>query len=198
MTKGMKIALAVAIVVLLGGIAAVIVVFTGSGSTDLTVDQQTNTTVEQPRVVNNNTNNTPPTTTDEPELLEETVEVDHSAAVLRLARSVVARYGSFSNQNNFENITSLEPFMTSDFQSRSAQYISENQANEAPEDYYGISTEVISLELVSLEEKTATVEVLAQRIEEEAGKDSNPFTQSAVVTFEQQNGDWLVDSISWK
>lgn len=198
MTRGMKIGIVVAIIVLLAGVGATVWV-TSQSSTDVTNTANTNTTntntgsVTNTTTVNTNTGDDDQVTTD-----DTTVEVDDSAAVLRLARSVVSRYGSFSNQNNFENITSLEPFMTADFQSRSADYISKNQASEDPGNYYGISTEVISLELTDLGESTATVDVVTQRIEETADTDPNIFNQTAEVEFEKVEGYWKVENITWK
>lgn len=198
MTRGMKIGMAIAGVVLVIGIVAVVWVSTRStGDTTTNTNTTTSNTNGGP-ITTVTTGNSNADTNKVVETREETVAIDDSASVLRLARSVVARYGSFSNQNNFENITSLEAFMTADFRARSAKYISENQADAEPAEYYGISTEVISLEMVSLEESTATVNVLSQRIEEKAGEDPSAFTQTAEVVFEKTNGDWLVDSITWQ
>ena len=198
MTRGMKIGIVVAVIVLLAGVGATLWVTSRSGE-ETTNTNTTTTNTNTGNITGGTINvNTGDDTEETTETVEETVEVDDSAAVLRLARSVVARYGSFSNQNNFENITSLEPFMTASFQASSATYISENQASEDPGNYYGISTEVISLELVSLEGDDAVVDVLTQRIEEKSNEDPAVFNQTAEVVFEKVEGYWKVDSITWK
>jgi hypothetical protein len=126
-------------------------------------------------------------------------ESDDQAALLRLARIFIERYGTFSNRNNFENITNLEPFMTDAFQKSSAKYISEQQDNGIPAEFYGVTTTVASLELVDYAaENSATVRVATRRVETKSTQDPTVFTQYAVVHFENVEGSWKVDSATWE
>jgi hypothetical protein len=120
-------------------------------------------------------------------------------SLLRLARIFAERYGTFSNRNNFDNITALEPFMTEAFRQQSAEYISDQQANGIPEEYYGITTTVASLELAEYTEgETATVRVATRRIETKSTQDPTVFTQYAQVHFENVSGSWKVSSANWE
>ncbi len=120
-------------------------------------------------------------------------------SILRLARIFVERYGTFSNRNNFENITSLEPFMTTRFQQESAEYISQRQSNGIPDEYYGITTTVASLQLEEfVEDEAATVRVATRRVETKSTQDPTVFTQYIQVQFKNVEGSWKVDSATWE
>ncbi|MFH1426301.1 MAG: hypothetical protein ABIG66_02600 [Candidatus Kerfeldbacteria bacterium] len=162
-------------------------------NTNTAVNQNTNTATN----TNQNTNtatNTNTNTNAGPVVVD-----DGSATVLRLARIYTERFGSFSNRNNFENITSLEPFMTDRLQKEMADFITENQKEGVPEEFYGITTTAISTELVSMKEnEKAVVRVGTSRVETVGGNDPKTFTQHAKVTFEQVEGNWKVDKYSWE
>lgn len=199
MSKGVKIGIIVVAVIIVAVGAWLLIVRWGLGNdtaSNNTNTANTNTSNTTSGTINTNSGtsaNTNTTTTP-----TETPVVDDSAAVLRLARIVVERYGSFSNQNNFENITSLEPFMTERFKKESADYITSNQADSQPSDYYGISTEVLSLEATKVEGNDATVMVTTQRIESKGNADPTKFNQTAEVRLEKVESNWKVDNITWK
>src|SRR3989339_1836021 len=125
--------------------------------------------------------------------------VNTKDSLLRLGRIVVERYGSFSNRNNFENITRLEPFMTEDFKKISIESIDEQQKQPQEEDFYGIATSAIAMDLTNFSAKeSAMVTVTTTRTESRANQDDNVFTQTAEVSFKYVSGNWKVDNITWK
>ncbi|MBI2410878.1 MAG: hypothetical protein HYV32_03250 [Candidatus Kerfeldbacteria bacterium] len=128
-----------------------------------------------------------------------TAQTTQEELVMRLARIVVERYGSFSNRNNYENITRLEPFMTEEFQQESLAFIEKNHTDGIPEDYYGISTTANSVELTAYTAKeSATARVGTRRVETKTNEDPRAFTQYALVDFLYVNGNWKVDNITWQ
>lgn len=138
---------------------------------------------------------TPTPTTDAVNVSEQTEQ----SQVLRLARIVIERYGSFSNRNNFENIRSLEPFMTEAFTKTSFDYISNNQEDGIGGDFYGVSTAAASLELSAFQEnQSAQVTVQTRRVETRAGQDNTQFNQTAVMEFQNVDGHWKVSGITWQ
>lgn len=201
MSKGVKIGIIVVAVIIVAVGAWLLIVRWGLGNDAASNNTNTTTTNTNTTSANGsatNTNGGASANTNTATEPAETRVVDDSAAVLRLARIVVERYGSYSNQNNFENITSLEPFMTQRFQKESAEFIAANQGASTTDDYYGISTTVLSLEATNLGDSTATVEVVTQRIESKGNDDPNKFNQTAVVTLEKVETNWKVDNITWK
>lgn len=157
-------------------------------NTGLPTDQPpTNTTSNQPNT------NTPVENTNANSAQNQEEEI------LRLARTFTERYGSYSNRNNFENITRLEAYMTEAFQKKSLEYIDANQQEGIPEEYYGISTTAVSLKLANYkEEASATVHVSTRRVETRSTQDPKIYNQDAVLEFKNVAGNWKVDSFTWK
>lgn len=195
MTSKMKwiLIISVAIVVLGGGAAWYLLTRPAATTPNLNTNTPTNTSLPVTNtapVPVDNTNTATPAARSEQE---------DKKSVLNLSRIFTERYGSYSNRNNFENITSLEPFMTQRFQTESLTYIAENQPQGIPEEYYGISTYVISLKLTSyVAKEAATVELITQREESTSTQDRKVTTQSVVVQLQSVSGAWKVDSITWK
>lgn len=183
-------------ILILIGVIGVIVYFTQvqqdeapdiTGTTDTTTPGTTTTTTPSgeagtPTVTSPNT---------------DTIPVDDENAALRLARTVVERYGTFSNENNYENITSIQPFLTERFQNATNQLIASDVRNEN-DAYYGITTSVLSVDIVSSSDESATVRVITQRVEQREGEENNVFTQEAVARLDRVDTGWKVDAIDWQ
>jgi hypothetical protein len=205
MSNRVRIILIISVIVLLG-LGAVAVWYFYSRTPEPT----TNGNVNVPENVNANTNepanNNQPVnngnvntgnTNEGPQTGES--EEDEEEMVLRLARIFTERYGTFSNRNNFENITNLEPFMTEKLRRESAEFISANQEGGVPEEFYGITTTVKSLEIVEFSSgERAVVVVGTQRIETKGSNDPKSFQQEATLEFLNVDGDWKVNAISFK
>ena len=123
--------------------------------------------------------------------------------LMRLASSFSERFGSFSNQSNFGNITDLKMFMSLRMQKWSDDFIEKQRKNSSSRDiYYSIMTKVVSKELIEMNDDTkkASVLIKTRRIES-IGSDSNSsdtFSQDMVINFVKEKGVWKVDSATWK
>ena len=97
--------------------------------------------------------------------LEEEREVRVSASdVTSLTKTFVTRYGSYSSEAECANLGDVLPLMTESFAATTQKMI---DGCEAPEEYYGVSTSIVT---VSVDEKdetagTAQVTVMTQREE---------------------------------
>jgi hypothetical protein len=135
--------------------------------------------------------------------LTTTATLDEKAVVsekLRQASIAFAeRYGSFSNQGNFENITDLYSVMSASFESSQKQYVADQMKKKSDSAaYFGVTTKALSVEIVSLDlQSSATVLVKTQR-EEETSNSSVIKYQDLVLMFKLENGQWKVDSATWK
>ena len=129
------------------------------------------------------------------------LSTNDAAAALRVARVFIERYGTYSNRNNFENITNVKPFMTSGFQRESDAFIAKNAtANKKETDpFYGITTTVLSLKADKYtEQKAAQVRVSTQRSETKGDTAQRTFTQDVLVNMVYSDGSWKVDQIAWQ
>jgi len=117
-----------------------------------------------------------------------------------IASSFAERYGSYSNQSNYENITDLKPFMTQVMQNWADNFIKQARA-EQPDDkiYYGIFTRALNSQTESFSSNKVIVKVSCQK-QESVGSSSNSkvYYQQAKVTFFKEDGSWRVAKIEWE
>lgn len=137
-------------------------------------------------------------TVSELELEEEREERVSASDVTSLAKSFVTRYGSYSNEANFANLEDVLPLMSEAFAAKMQKIIDES---EAPEEYYGVSTSIVT---VTVDEKddevgTAQVTVMTQREASDGSPQQTTVTyQEIILTFITEDGSWKVDSATWQ
>ena len=122
-----------------------------------------------------------------------TQEVQQNAAK-QIAKVFAERYGSFSNQNGYQNIKEVQSISTSELYS-SISKIMNNKQNEST--YYGVSTNVISVVITDWNATKANVKLSAKRVETKNGTTKN-INQDATVTVVKSGSNWLVSSFKWQ
>jgi hypothetical protein len=125
----------------------------------------------------------------------ETVRAE-STDVISLSKTFVERYGSYSNEANFSNLVDVLPLMSESFRSETESFI---ETAVAPEEYYGVSTQVIIVDVSSEDDEVATVLVTVQR-EEAIGspQDTSVKFQEIILKMIKEQGSWYVDSATWQ
>ena len=140
---------------------------------------------------------------DRPTISEKELETERevrttSADVVSLSKSFVTRYGSYSNEADFGNLTDVLPLMSASFASETEAFI---QTAVAPEESYGVTTSIITVTVDSQNTETgeAQVTIMTQR-EEAIGSTQNTSVkyQEVVLTFVMEDGAWKVDSANWQ
>ncbi|TSC84684.1 MAG: Uncharacterized protein G01um101413_68 [Parcubacteria group bacterium Gr01-1014_13] len=114
-------------------------------------------------------------------------------SVSQLAKFFLERYGTYSSDNDFQNIKEVEVFVTAALWSKiSAPMNSKTTTNG----FVGMTTKVISMELTDWSDTAATVELKTTRTEEKNGVVSTRY-QNATVEMVKENGVWLADKLVW-
>jgi hypothetical protein len=127
-------------------------------------------------------------------------EAQEREIIRRLASSFAERFGTFSNQANFENITDLYPVMTSRFRAIQERFVEKTRSQSLPsKGYSGITTQVVLAEVPEIQTFEGRVRVLVktQREEEKEGKIATRY-QDLELKLENQAGEWKVDEAVWK
>ncbi|MDO8505296.1 MAG: hypothetical protein Q7S48_01820 [bacterium] len=121
------------------------------------------------------------------------------AGIEAFTRSFVERYGSYSNQSNFENIENLYSFMTESMQdSAQAQVDQQRSKQKGTEQYAGVTTRVVSTRIVSEAASAAELTVKTQRTESGGGlKNSRVYYQDITVSLISEGGVWKVNKAIW-
>ena len=136
-------------------------------------------------------------TVSEQEMEDEREERTASADVISLSKTFVERYGSYSNEADFSNLVDVLPLMSDSFASQTESFI---EQSEAPEEYYGVSTSVITVEVVNEDEESGVAQVLVNTQREEAiGSPQNISVKYQEIELEyvMEGGVWKVDSANW-
>lgn len=119
-----------------------------------------------------------------------------------IARSFAERFGSYSNQSDYGNISDLYGLMNSDMKNWADSYVNDLKADNSYSDgYYGIVTEaLIEPRIDNFKPESGRVEVTAsvQRKEIFASGETKVFDQDIKVSFAKENGVWLVAGAHWQ
>ncbi|MCL5794914.1 MAG: hypothetical protein M1338_00950 [Patescibacteria group bacterium] len=124
------------------------------------------------------------------------------AALKTIALTFAERFGSFSNQSNFENLNNLRDLMTVKMRGWADNYIAEQRNNLSAETgYYGVTTQALSVIITSFDESLgrADAQVSTQR-QESKGSTQNPrvYYQSLYLKMVKTDSGWKVDEAAWK
>jgi len=120
------------------------------------------------------------------------LEAEKNGAV-QLAKVFVERYGTYSSDNNFQNIKEVEALVTPALWSKISAPMN---AKTSTASFVGVTTKVISLELTAWSDIAATVELKTTRTEEKNGAVSTRY-QNAIVQMVKTGGVWLADKLVW-
>lgn len=113
----------------------------------------------------------------------------------------VERFGSFSNQGDFQNVEDLMPLMTSVMQSWAGSYIDQGRAAEdADGAYYGVTTKALTAAFVSFDLDAGLAELNIDTQRQETGDQVDPRTyyQTMNVSLLKSNNQWLIQSAAWQ
>jgi len=137
--------------------------------------------------------NRPPSPVDAP---------DVEASLKAIAATFTERYGSFSNQSNFNNLDDLLPLLTVKMRGTiDAMVTAERAQAVADSPYYGITTQALVITITSYDEALGRAEVTVntQRAESK-GTTQNPrvFYQKIDLKLAKSGDSWKVDEARWQ
>ena len=144
-----------------------------------------------PAALNNAIDNTTPIIEIDPFLQQKDI-------LTALARMFIERYGTWSNQSNFENFTDLYFYMTDGLKAETQNFVVNQQADfSADAIYYGLTTRVLSLDLNNI--VTDTSAEFSANIQQQETKDGQTavLSKKAVLDFIKQGADWKVNQINF-
>lgn len=143
------------------------------------------------------TASTKPTVTQEKAKQEQAVRTA-SASLQSASKTFAERYGSYSTEANFANLTDVLPLMTKAYATTTAAYIA---TAVSPKTYYGVTTRVITVKVDAEDDTAGTAQVTLTTQREEAKGSVQSVTvkyQDLVLSFEKEGGEWKVSNAVWK
>ena len=114
------------------------------------------------------------------------------------ARIFVERFGSFSTESNFNNIDDVIDLVTPEL-ATDLQSLKANSPDDFGDEYYGVSTRILTIELISQTASQVEMTVSTQR-EEAFNNPGNTSirNQDIDLTLVKSGQNWLVSSYEWK
>ncbi len=119
------------------------------------------------------------------------LEVEKNS-VEQLAKIFVERYGSYSTDNEFQNIKESESLVTKSLWTK----ISAGMNIKPGKDFVGVTTKVISASIADWTASKATVQLRLMREENKNGVVSTRY-QNATVEMVKQGNVWLANALVW-
>ncbi len=123
----------------------------------------------------------------------QTIEEQEILYVKQLSRIFIERFLSYSNQVDNQNVEDVLTLATPKMQTWLA-----TQTIDQSEQYEGVTTKVLSTELLEMLENTASVNISVQQ-EKMTLKTSENSQKSGKIDFIRDiNGQWKVDGLFWE
>lgn len=127
---------------------------------------------------------------------------DETSSLKRFAMAFAERFGSFSNQTDFVNITDLKSAMTASMAAWADGYLADARAAGTDTTVYsGTTTRALKADIEAFDENagTATVRVGTQRRQDASGTAAGEvYYQDIVIELIKVNGEWKADSAEWQ
>ncbi len=120
----------------------------------------------------------------------------------KFVTSFTERYGSYSNQANFDNIMILESSMTDGMRTWAKDYVDEQRARKISNSvYYGVITKAVGVNVIDIDIDGGVANFLVETrrresFESKSGSD-NVFNQSIEVRAVKSGKTWKIDKAFW-
>ncbi len=120
----------------------------------------------------------------------------------KIGMAFAARFGSYSNQSNYNNFTDLKIMMTDSLKTWVDSYVAALKANaQNSATYYGINTKAITADIANFDYSAGTGKIIVTTERSESTDKiggGTPYEQKLDLTFKKVGGDWLVDNAYWE
>ncbi len=122
-------------------------------------------------------------------------QISDQAKIYANARYFVERYGSFSSQANWQNLTDVKSVVTRQLRDELENLMAKNPI-DAKDEYYSLTTKILGLRLVSQSDSQATVDAQTQK-QEVSGEEARTFYQDIKVYLIKDGEQWLISDFDW-
>lgn len=158
--------------------------------------QNTSLPTEQENQGNGTTTQTQPQTQNAP-----TPPSKPGDELLSLVLPFVERFGSYSNQGKFENLSDLLPFMTDTMKAWAQKQITIQTEKAFQSVYRGVTTHALSYTVTTFDTQKGKAEMKVSTQRQEmigSSANSRSYNQDIVVKLVKNEGVWLVDGVYWQ
>jgi hypothetical protein len=205
MNKKTKIIIAIIVILLV--LIGVFLVLINSQKTNPEVPKDVNEEIELKNEINKETEPAPentqkPANQEEPIVYtfneeEEAQRETNKEDLKQIAFAFSERFGSYSNEGKFGNISDLKIYMTDSMKSWADNYIEEQSEIEYTGNYYGITTTALVGEVTEFNSDSASVTVTTKRKEIKDNQE-NIYNQDIIINFNKVGDEYQVNGAYWQ
>jgi hypothetical protein len=205
MNKKTKIIIAIIVILLV--LIGVFLVLINSQKTNPEVPKDVNEEIELKKEINKETEPAPentqkPANQEEPIVYtfneeEEAQRETNKEDLKQIAFAFSERFGSYSNEGKFGNISDLKIYMTDSMKSWADNYIEEQSEIEYTGNYYGITTTALVGEVTEFNSDSASVTVTTKRKEIKDNQE-NIYNQDIIINFNKVGDEYQVNGAYWQ
>ena len=129
-----------------------------------------------------------------------TREASTQSTLFAIATTFAEKYGSYSNEANYENLEDIKVFMTPSLQA----WVDENAREEQSrgDTYFGVTTRALRSEIISLNNEETQAQVLVTVQQEESrgsvGSSGRILYKGLLLDFVLLDDAWKVNAVSWQ
>ncbi|MBI5037334.1 MAG: hypothetical protein HZC01_01315 [Candidatus Kerfeldbacteria bacterium] len=117
----------------------------------------------------------------------------------RLAQFFTERYGSYTSESEFVNITNLKPYMTARMQQSADDFVRRQSSQATSGAFTEVVTKVLSTSITAQDSGNATIRLSTQRIETgDTTESQDIYYQDIILRLAYEGEGWLVDTASWQ
>lgn len=120
-------------------------------------------------------------------------------AVRQISMTFAERYGTFSSEGNFVNVTDIYPLVTQRYRQELEKFVARERAKPAAA--FGATTTTVITTTAELTPKDAPTHAKARVSTQrtaEGGGTSKTYAQILVIELENSSAGWLVDQATWE
>jgi len=127
-------------------------------------------------------------------IAQPTTEEMQKNAAKQMSKVFTERYGSFSNQNGYQNIIEVKELSTVVLYSDISKIMTTTQNQST---YYGMTTKVVTMSITKWSSSSATITLSTSRSETKSSS-TKKINQDAIVQMTKSGNSWLVSSFKWQ
>lgn len=123
-----------------------------------------------------------------------------ASAVKNVAFSFAERFGTFTNQSNYENFKDLNSVLTASAQTwLSNVYLPELRKLHDPEGFfYRIITQSRTAEFLEQTDSAVKIKIKTEREETIGDSETKIFNQDLIIELVKANDNWMINGVYWQ
>jgi hypothetical protein len=129
------------------------------------------------------------------------ITTDQLAAIVTTAERFTERFGTYTNQDNYQNFQNLKVYATTEMQTWLSTFARQQQSDLSSQSiaFYGITTKTLTAKILNARPDTLQILINTKRDEVTDQSDSSKvFYQNMLIEMRRVDDDWKVNSAQFQ